>query len=57
MDTTLTGVRLKHSLHEQFKQTCEANNISISKTIKTLIVLFLNDTGLQQRVLNEVKRK
>jgi hypothetical protein len=47
---------MKHPLHDAFKQTCEANNTSISKTLKTLVVLFLHDSELQQRVLREVTR-
>jgi hypothetical protein len=52
-NTTLTSLRLKNSIHEGFKNTCETNNLSISKTIETLIMLFLSDFPLQCRVLRE----
>ena len=51
-----TSLRLKEATHKDFKQTCEANKTSISKILKTLVVLFLNDYGLQQRVLKEANR-
>jgi len=52
----LTNFHIDPKLHKELKETCEANNISIGKTLKTLIDLFLHDADLQQRILKEVKR-
>jgi antitoxin component of RelBE/YafQ-DinJ toxin-antitoxin module len=49
--------RISESTHAEIKQVCEASNISISKTIKTLIELFLHDADLQQRIFKEAKIK
>jgi len=57
METTLTSVRLKTSIHEGLKQTSEANKVSISKVLGVLTDLFLSDYELQQRVFREAKLK
>jgi hypothetical protein len=57
MATVLTGLRLNKAIHEDFKQTCYSNRVSISKVLHTLIVLFLDDNELQQRVLREANLK
>jgi hypothetical protein len=55
--TTLTSFRLKKSLHEGFKHTCEVHDQSISKVLETLVMLFLSDYQLQHRVLFEARLK
>jgi hypothetical protein len=52
-NTTLTSLRLKNSIHEGFKNTCEASDRSISRVLETLVTLFLSDFDLQVRVLRE----
>lgn len=56
-NTTLTSLRLKNSIHEGLKATVEANGLSISKTLETLVLLFLSDFQLQCRVLREAHLK
>ena len=56
-NTTLTSFRLKNSIHEGFKHTCEGNKLSISKTLETLVMLFQSDYDLQNRVLREAHLK
>jgi hypothetical protein len=53
----LTNFHLDPKLHKELKQTSEANNTPIAKILKTLILLFLNDASLQNRVLREVNHK
>ena len=56
-NTTLTSVRLKNSIHEGFKATCETHKLSISKTLDILVLLFLSDYELQNRVFREAHFK
>jgi len=56
-NTTLTSFRLKNSIHEGFKVTCETNSLSISKILETLVTLFLSDYSLQYRTIREAQLK
>ena len=51
-----TTVRLNPAIHEDLKATCEDNKVSMSKTIQTLIALFLKDHSHQERVLGAVRK-
>lgn len=55
--TKTTTIRLNPTTREEFKQTCHDNKVSMSKTIQTLIALFLNDHGVQETVLKETRLK
>lgn len=51
--TTLTGLRLRNSLHKDLQGICDINHLSISKVLGKFIELFLNDDVLQERVIRE----
>jgi len=57
MKTVLTGLRLDASRHKEFKEVCKANDISISKALKTMTVVFLSNDEFQQKIVSEAKRK
>jgi predicted HicB family RNase H-like nuclease len=51
-----TTVRLNPTIHADLKATCDDAKVSMSKTIQTLIALFLKDHSHQERVLNAVRK-
>ena len=50
MNKVMTCVRLRAILKTEVNEICEANGISITKAIETLVALFKTDIDLQQRV-------
>ncbi len=50
-DRTLLGVYVDRDVHQRFKQTCEANGITLSFTVDQLLRRFLGWPGLQVRLL------
>lgn len=51
-----TTIRLNPTLREEFKDTCKANNTTISKTLRIAVLLFVNDVEFQQRIMKESDR-
>ncbi len=49
--------RVSAEEHRDLKQRCDGNDLTISRFLKTLTTLALNDYELEQRVLNEAKRQ
>lgn len=54
--TKTTTIRMNPTIREEFKQICHDNKVSMSKTIQTLIALFLKDHSHQERILDAVRK-
>jgi len=50
MNKVSTSIRLNAILKTEVNEICEANGISITKAIESLVALFKTDINLQQRV-------
>lgn len=55
-DRTLLGVYVDRDVHRRFKQTCEANGITLSFTVDQLLRRFLEWPGFEVR-LQRAKEK
>ncbi len=50
-DRTLLGVYVDRDVHQRFKQTCQANGITLSFTVDQLLRRFLEWPGFEVRLL------
>jgi len=54
--SNLKSHRYNPSTYETAKQICRANNVTLSKVLNTMLLLFCHDIALQERVLKEAQR-
>jgi hypothetical protein len=54
--TKVGSFRFKESDYAQFKATCQAAKISMTKALEVLMQLFCFDDAVLQRVVREVSR-
>ncbi len=56
-DRTLLGVYVDRDVHQRFKQTCQANGITLSFTVDQLLRRFLSWPGVDVRLVKTTEEE